>query len=166
MGQIGKAHGIKGEMSLNWFGDTHPEIEGTIFLSQGGSEPVPYTITAVRFHNGRPIVRLAGINDRNGAESLSGSVAYMDRKDLPPLEEDETFLADLLDCDVLLPDNEPVGLLERIEYPANQQVWVIKDSAGREILFPAQPEFILKIDIDKKKIVIDPPPGLLEIYRA
>jgi 16S rRNA processing protein RimM len=57
-----------------------------------------------------------------------------------------------------------VGVFEAILDTPGQITWVIRGKRGEEILFPAVPEFILGLDAGRKKIVIDPPPGLLELY--
>ena len=88
----------------------------------------------------------------------------MPRESLPEPEEDEAYVEDLLGCDVLLPDGRRLGRLDHVEYPADQEIWVIAAQDEREILFPAQPCFIVGFDLDAPSVTIDPPEGLLEIY--
>jgi len=63
----------------------------------------------------------------------------------------------------VLPGGEPVGLLEGFMDAPGQDLWVIRAEGGREILFPAHEESVVEIDEDGRRIVIDPPPGLLEL---
>lgn len=167
MGSIGRAHGIRGETGINWLGDNPVQENSIVYVAGDDSqEPRPYRVLTARMHKGRPLVRLEGVEGRSGAESLLGRDIYVRRQSLPPLAEDEAYLCDLLGCDVLLPDGGRLGSLDHVEFPAGREVWSIKTDAGREVLFPAQPGFIESFDLEARRIVIDPPPGLLEIYSA
>lgn len=166
MGVFGRAHGIKGEVSLVWHGDSQPAKGQTLYARDAVGEFKPYSIKSLRMHKGRPVVVLQGINDRTDAESLNGLKIYLDRGDLAPLENDEAYLADLAGCEIFLPDGKLAGQLDHVEFPGGQQIWVISGPDGHEILFPAQPCFIDWLDVENKKIGINPPPGLLEIYNA
>ena len=62
-------------------------------------------------------------------------------------------------------DNEnELGIIEEIIFPAGQEVWVIKNEIGQEILFPAVSHFIDHYDLSNNKVYITPPAGLLDIY--
>ena len=66
-------------------------------------------------------------------------------------------------------DGEVIGELEDIDFPAGQEMWVIRapeSEGGYEILLPAVPEFVLDIDLDAEVVTIAPPEGLLDLYRG
>jgi 16S rRNA processing protein RimM len=90
----------------------------------------------------------------------------VERAFLPAPAEDETYLQDVLGADVRLPDGSLLGRFERLECPAGQNIWVIVTDKGEEILFPAQPCFILGFDSAQGAVYIDPPQGLTEVYVA
>lgn len=147
----------------------------TLFLAvpnlKGGglARPKPFEIAASRQHTGRMLVTLAGVPDRTAADLLRGAEVYIAEADLPPPDEGEEYLFRLLGSKVFLPDVEEaagaeIGVFEAILDTPGQITWVIRGKGGEEILFPAVPEFILGLDAARKKIVIDPPPGLLELY--
>lgn len=166
MGKLGKALGLKGEIYLLWHGEKLPEAGQELYLEDGSDNLRPVRLLALRFQKERPVIRLQGIADRSAAEKLAGSAVFQPRKDLKQPDEDEAFLADLLGCQVYLSDGTLAGTLDHVEFPANQQVWVIAGTGGKEILFPAQPCFIDAFYPEQGKIIISPPPGLLEIYNA
>ena len=91
---------------------------------------------------------------------------FVRREDLPEPDDDEVYLEDLLDCDVVLPDGARIGRLDHFEYPAGLEMWVIMTDDDKEVLFPARPEFIAGFDLEIPAVVIDPPEGLLDIYLA
>lgn len=166
MGRLGKALGLKGEIYLVWHGDSPPQAGQDLYLkdSQGGFKKT--VLEALRFQKGRPVALLENVKDRTEAEGLTGAAVFQAREDLEPCGEDEVFLADILGCRIFLSDGTPAGVLERVDFPANQPVWVIKGENGKEILFPGQPCFIEGFYPEERKIVISPPPGLMEIYDA
>lgn len=164
MGRIGKARGIKGEVLASWEGENAFPQKGPIYLRMPNGEMAVLTIFGAKPFKNRYIVLFDSINDRASAERLNGAVILVNRKDLPPPAENEAYLCDLEGCNVFLPDGRLVGTLDHVEFPANQQVWAIKNQAGKEILFPARPEFITSLEPENNRIVIDPPEGLLEIY--
>lgn len=166
MGHAGKAHGIRGELAITWRGEFVPEKGMTLYFQKGDAEPVPHDIRGVRWNRGKLLVFLDEVSDRTKAERLAGSIVLVPKETLPALEDGEYYLEELLKCDVYLPDGQYVGRLEHVEFPAEQEIWVIIQSTGKELLFPAREEFIEKLDPHNHKIIINPPDGLLEIYNA
>lgn len=166
MGNISKAHGIKGEISCIWNGEFLPSPGMELFLGDRLEASRPYKLISARFHKNRLLAVLENITDRNLAEKLTGAKIFLRKRDLPPLEEGEAWLADLAGSRIILKDGREVGVLDHFEFPAGQQLWVIKADNGKEILFPAREEFIGSIDSENKRVIIAPPPGLLDIYLA
>ncbi|MBU1230451.1 MAG: ribosome maturation factor RimM [Proteobacteria bacterium] len=175
--RVAKPHGIRGELCM----DSHagsPLLFApgqTLFLAApapggkgGPGRPKAYAVAASRGHTGRVLVTLKGVDDRTAADALRGAEVFVAEADLPPPDEGEEYLHRLLGCRVLLQDGTVVGVFEAILDTPGQLTWVIRahaaNGAGAEILFPAVPEFILALDAKRGEIVIDPPPGLLELY--
>lgn len=175
--RVAKAHGIRGELSMDSHADS-PLLFApgkTLFLAaplpRGTAlgRPRPYVVAASRDNNGRLLVTLEGVADRNAAEALRGAEVLVPQAELPPPDEGEEYLHRLLGARVLLADGSLVGVFEAILDTPGQLTWVIrapgaKGKNGAEILFPAVPEFLLGLDADAGEIVIDPPPGLIELY--
>lgn len=166
MGQAGKAHGIKGELALVWHGDVLPEKGQELIFEDSAGARKKYILSSLRKHKGFPLVFLEGVADRDSAEALRGSRILMSSGDIPPLDDDESWLADLLGLDVSLENGEVLGRLDHVEFPAGQEIWSIVNREGREILFPAKPCFLVNVDESRGIITIRPPEGLLEIYNA
>lgn len=171
MGRLGKAIGLKGELYLIWHGEKLPEAGQELYLLEPfhkdeAEKLKPRRLLVLRFQKDRPVIRLEGVEDRSAAEKLTGSAVFQPRADLEQPEEDEAFLTDLIGSQIYLGDGSLVGNLDHVEFPANQQLWIIAGADGKEILFPAQPCFIEAFYPEQNKIVISPPPGLLEIYNA
>ncbi|MCD7983774.1 MAG: ribosome maturation factor RimM [Desulfovibrio sp.] len=164
MGTLARPHGIKGEICIDWHADSPLLLDAPLWLQAGNGAPRRVRALACRWHKGRPLLLLEGVADRTAAEALRGCKLLVPRESLPEPEEDEAYVEDLMGCDVLLPDGRRLGRLDHVEYPADQEIWVIAAPDEREILFPAQPCFIVGFDLDAPSVTIDPPEGLLEIY--
>lgn len=166
LGTVARPHGLRGELVLDWHADAPPGDFPRLWLCRRGVAPRAVALRAGRAHKGRPLVMLEGVTTRDEAEALRGSGLCVPRAELPEPPEGEAYLADLLGADVLLPDGSRIGRLDHVEMPAGREVWAIRTDGGREILFPARPDFIRSFDLKGRRVCIDPPPGLLDIYLA
>jgi 16S rRNA processing protein RimM len=128
------------------------------------ARPKAFEVATMRTHGDRLLLTFKGIADRNFAETLRGAEVLVAEADLPEPDEGEVYLHALLGCRVLLADGTPVGIFESILNTPAHDTWVIRAANGREVLFPAVPEFFVSLDPDKGEIRIDPPAGLIELY--
>ena len=129
-----------------------------------------YVIRTVRPHQGRILVTFEGVPDRTAAEALRGLAVCVRLEDLPPPAPDEVFIHELFGLRIRLvtaaPTDPDLGVLEDIRDAGGSEIWVIRDAQGREILFPAAADLVPEIDLDAGVAIIDPPPGLIELYQT
>ena len=165
-GRVLKPHGLRGEICTLWFADSPLLLSNLprLYLKLSGSSPKAFNILSWRRHRERYLVFLDGIAGRDQAEKWQGAEIHVSPKYLPEPGEDETYLFELLESRVYLAGDVHLGRLEEIFDHKGSEVWRIMTPDDREVLFPVNEQFILNIDTDNKKIVIDPPEGLLEIY--
>ncbi len=164
LGRVRKPHGLKGELSVCSYTDSPLVFNKLrrIFLQVNGRRPQEFNIFKVREHGKFLLIKLKDVRDRDEAEKWRGAKILALREDVPK-EEDEVFFADIIGCNVYLPDGMFVGVVKDVKrYP--QEIWEIQDKDENEILFPAIDKFVLKLDVENETIIIDPPAGLLEIY--
>lgn len=166
MGVIGRPHGLLGEVSLRWDGEAVPNAGQEIFLGGDLESLHPYRVKSLRMHKGFPLLALDGVTNRDMAEALRGLLVFIPRAALSQPGENEAWLEDLIGARIFLEDGKELGRLDHLEFPASQELWAIRTANGREVLFPARPEFIEKIDAENGIVTIAPPPGLLDIYLA
>lgn len=166
LGTVARPHGLRGELVLDWHADAPPGDFPHLWLCRRGTAPRAVALRASRAHKGRPLMLLEGVTTRDEAEALRGVGLCVPRAELPEPPEGEAYLADLLGADVLLADGSRIGRLDHVEMPAGREVWSILTDEGREILFPARPDFIRSFDLKGRRVCIDPPPGLLDVYLA
>lgn len=168
IGHITRAHGIKGEVCLSYYAESLELVRGTVWLQLGSAAPFPKKVERVRHQQDILLVTFAGVADRNLAENLRGHTVLVPESALPPATEHEIYLHQLVGLPVYTVQHDTseqaIGRLEHVYFNSGQEIWGIMTPDGKEILFPAQPQFVAAIDVHAKKILIDPPQGLLELY--
>ena len=147
---------------MEWHADSPLRPMG-LYLQLGAETPRPTRVVAVRMHKGRPLALLEGVCDRTEAEKLRGARLLLPEDELPRTAEDEVYLYQLPGLEVVHENGSVVGRIDHVEFPGGQEIWAIRTAEGREVLFPAVEAFVLSVNLEEGRVVIDPPPGLLEI---
>ncbi|MGK4583184.1 ribosome maturation factor RimM [Kitasatospora sp. HPMI-4] len=168
VGKIGRAHGIKGDVSVEVRTD-EPELRlgpGAVLLTDPASAG-PLTVESGKVHSGRLLLRFAGVKDRNDAEALRGTllIAEVD-PDERPEEEDEYYDHQLIGLDVVLLDGTLVGELTEVVHLPYQDLLTVKKADGTEVLVPFVEKIVPTIDLENQRAVIDPPLGLIDPDQA
>ncbi|MEU5365296.1 ribosome maturation factor RimM [Streptomyces sp. NPDC005925] len=162
--RIGRAHGIKGEVTVEVRTD-EPELRlgpGAVLTTEPASAG-PLTIETGRVHSGRLLLRFEGVRDRTGAEALRNTllIADVDPEELPE-GEDEYYDHQLMDLDVVTVDGTQVGRITEISHLASQDLFVVERPDGTEVLIPFVQEIVTEIDLEEQRAIVDPPPGLID----
>ncbi|OPF72730.1 ribosome maturation factor RimM [Streptomyces antioxidans] len=166
--RIGRAHGIKGEVTVEVRTD-EPELRlgpGAVLATEPASAG-PLTIESGRVHSGRLLLRFEGVRDRNAAEALRNTllIAEVDPEELPE-DPEEFYDHQLMDLDVVTVDGTEIGRIFEISHLPYQDLLVVKRPDGGEVMIPFVSEFVPEIDLEAQRAVIDPPPGLLDEAEA
>ncbi|MGA5216794.1 ribosome maturation factor RimM [Streptomyces cinereoruber] len=162
--RIGRAHGIKGEVTVEVRTD-EPELRlgpGAVLLTDPASTG-PLTIETGRVHSGRLLLRFEGVRDRTAAEALRNTllIAEVDPTEMPE-EEDEYYDHQLIDLDVVLADGTEIGRITEISHLPSQDLFIVERPDGTELMIPFVGEIVTEIDLEEQRAVIDPPPGLID----
>ncbi|MFE2066894.1 ribosome maturation factor RimM [Streptomyces sp. NPDC059467] len=166
--RIGRAHGIKGEVTVEVRTD-EPELRlgpGAV-LATDPAGLGPLTIETGRVHSGRLLLRFEGVKDRTGAEALRNTllIAEIDPEELPE-GEDEYYDHQLMDLDVVTVDGTEVGRITEISHLPSQDLFIVERPDGSEVMIPFVEEIVVEIDLEEQKAVIAPPPGLIDDQAA
>ncbi|MFC5805669.1 ribosome maturation factor RimM [Streptomyces formicae] len=164
VGRVGRAHGIKGEVTVEVRTD-EPELRlgpGAVLATDPASAG-PLTIESGRVHSGRLLLRFEGVRDRNAAEALRNTllIAEIDPDERPD-EPDEYYDHQLIDLDVVLADGTEIGRITEISHLPSQDLFIVERPDGGEVMIPFVEEIVTDIDLGEQKAVIDPPPGLID----
>lgn len=164
VGRIGRAHGLRGEVAVDPRTDA-PEVR----FASGASlttEPAaagPLTVSATRWHSGRLLVHFAGVPDRTAAEGLRGVRLYaeVDQAERPD-DPDEFYDHQLVGLAVVTVDGVLVGELAEVLHLPGHDVLSVRAPEGREVLVPFVSKIVPEVDLPARRIVVDPPAGLLD----
>jgi 16S rRNA processing protein RimM len=157
-GQIGKPHGIAGEVYVVRISDDPGRfLPGTSLVHEDGRE---LTIEAARPHRDRYLVKFDGIDSRSDAEGLRGEL-YVPFEQTRGLEPDEFWPHDLVGSEVITSQGDPVGVITGVRPGAAHDLLIVDTDAGERFI-PAVKAIVITVDIDAHRITIDPPAGLLE----
>ena len=166
VGRIARAHGIRGQVIVNShtdFPDERFRPGAVVFIERDGAVQ-PLTVTSVRFHRQRPIIGIAGVETMNAAEVLAGRELRVPVAELAPLPGGTFYRHDLIGCVVETRTGRSVGLVEDVEgTPTGSRLVVAAE--GGEVLIPLVSQICTTIDPAAKRIVVDPPEGLLDLNK-
>ncbi|MGN1311359.1 MAG: ribosome maturation factor RimM [Clostridia bacterium] len=162
IGQIVNTNGLKGMLKVKPFTDDIKEFEefGTIYI-QKKTELIEFKIEAVKYAKQMVLLKLEGIDDINEAEKYRNLYLKVDRSKMPKLPEDSYYIVDLIDCKVVTIEGENLGKVDDVFSTGSNDVYVVKNELGKQILLPAIGEVIKNVDIPNKKITVKLMEGLV-----
>ena len=164
VGQIARAHGIRGQVIVSLetdFPEERFQPGAELFIERNGVVQA-LTLTSVRFHRDRPVVGIEGVKTMTDAEALAGRELRVPVDRLAPLPGGTFYRHDLIGCRVETPAGELVGTVENVEGSLGGSRLVVAAMRG-EVLIPLVAEICTTIDPAAKRIVIEPPKGLLDL---
>ena len=128
--------------------------------SASGDEQV--TVGAVRLQNGRPVVSFEGLSGIDAVGRLVGQELRVAEASLHPLAPGQYYEHQLIGCAVETVSGDQVGVVGRVDRGVGGSQLVVQ-GAGGEILIPLIERMCPDIDLQARRIRIDPPSGLLEL---
>lgn len=169
--RILRPRGRRGEVVVDVLTD-FPERFATIkqaFLENAEAGPQPVEIAETWWHQGRLIVRFAGVDSISEAERLRGQLLLIPQRDRVALGKNQYYHWELIGCEILCRGaRAPLGEVTGVEPTGGVELLRVQASAsGRheagELLIPFAQEICSEIDVGARRIVIDPPEGLLDL---
>lgn len=166
VGRVAKAHGISGELAVDIHTDEPDErfAPGAVLTARLRDRSVrPVTVSTVRAHSGRLLVRFEEVPDRTVAETMRGAQLLVDADELPPSDDPDAFYDHELEgLSVELTDGTAVGTLVEVARAPAGELLVVKKQDGTEALVPFVRAIVPEVDVKGGRVVIDPPEGLLD----
>lgn len=160
IGTVARPHGVRGALRVRMHDPESESLSGARRVFLGARE---YDLRSVKKVPGAYLIEVAGILDRDAAEGLRDAPVALRREDVP-LDEGEVLLADLVGCRVELPDGTSWGEVEDVE--AGFQDRLVIGDGDVERMLPLVDAFVIEIDLDARRVVVDPPEGLPEARRS
>lgn len=169
VGSVLKAHGVRGELKVIPETDEPQRFEAFahVYLGRAPEQAARHAVESVRHQTTKrgPLVllKLAGVDERFDAEALRRQQVYASEGDLPPLEDDEAFIHDLVGLAVVSEAGEALGTVEDVVQAPAHDVFVVAREGPREpAMIPAVEEFVREVDLEGGRLVVRPIEGLLE----
>ena len=150
IGRLQKSHGVRGEITLRVFSDFPERIRRgkTIYI---GADFQTCKITGTRWKNDLLLLKLEGFDSPESVRELVGKEIFSAVKDLPSLSEGRYYHHQLIGLRVF-EGEEDLGVLAAIMETGANEVYIIDQADGQELLIPAIPEVILKVDLEQKRL--------------
>lgn len=158
IGKIVNVVGLKGEVKVYSYSNSKERFEELRCIHMASAER---EIEKVRYVKNMVILKLSGIDDREAAEAVKGEGIYISEADLPELPEGEYFIRDLIGLEVVDDKGSLIGSLSDVFQNRAQDLYEVETAGGRKILIPAVEEFIVGVDIEKKRMTVKLIDGLM-----
>jgi 16S rRNA processing protein RimM len=160
-----RTRGLKGELVADVLTDFPERFQDVSELTGVGSggERKQLELQSYWFQNERMVLKFTGYDTIEAAKALVGYEFGLPEAERVQLSRDEFYDWELEGCSV---ENRPgsiIGKVSEVLRTGGVELLVVEDGAGRDILIPMAQSIVVEIDISRKKILIDPPEGLLDL---
>jgi 16S rRNA processing protein RimM len=170
VGHVSKAHGTRGELFVWPLTDRPGDVfvAGRELLLGDEDGALDEDAASVFIEAARPfkrglLVKLAAVGNRDDADLFARRYLLLASADVPPLDEGEVFYHELLGMSVVGQDGATVGTVREVfETEPHHLLEVVADS-GKVHLIPFAERIVREVDRSRRRLVIDPPAGLLEL---
>ncbi len=161
LGVIASAHGVRGQVKSKTFTADPAAVAdyGPVVDDSGRRR---FALALIGRVKGGVIAKLDGIEDRDTAQALKGTMLYVDRAALPKPERDEFYHADLIGLGVELEDGTTLGQVKAVHELGAGDLLEVALPGRRSVMVPFNKEVVPEVDLDGGRLVLKPPPGLLE----
>lgn len=163
IGQIVNTVGLKGFVRVVPYTDDNKRFEllESVYLVDK-KHYKKYDIEDVKYQKNLVLLKFRNINDINSAEELKNLYIEIDRKDAVKLPENTYFIVDLIGLDVVNVDNNALlGKIEDVFSTKSNDVYVVKNDEGKQILIPAIKSVVKNVDLENKKVTVKLIEGLI-----
>ena len=155
IGQVLRPQGIKGQVKVRPDTDDPARFEDleTVYIKNGNAYN-PISVDEVSVRDDGVYLRLNGAQTRDEAEKQRNWLLYVDRAHAVELNENETFICDLIGCRAVDTTGRELGTVKDVLQPGGNDVYVISTPKG-EMLLPALKFVIPSVDVQKGEIIVD-----------
>ncbi len=163
VGVISSTHGIRGEVKVYPTTDD-PErfLDLDEVILDTGREHKILEIEGVKFFKNQVILKFKGYDNINDIEKYLKKDLLVDREHAVELGENENFIADLIDMEVVTDEGKVLGTLTDVIETGANDVYAVKTPEGKEILLPAIRDCIRDVNVDEKRMTVHVMEGLLD----
>lgn len=161
-----KTRGLKGELVaelLTDFPERFEQISELTGIGPTGGPPKLLSLQSYWFQNERVVLKFSGYDNIESAKTLVGYELGLPEEERVQLSAGEFYDWELEGCSVEIEDGSAIGKVREIMRTGGVELLVVEDETRREHLIPMAHSIVIGIDLEGRKIVIDPPEGLLDL---
>jgi 16S rRNA processing protein RimM len=153
LGFLRRPHGLHGEIIMDLHTDFPERLRKgrKLFV---GEDHKPFTVESVRPHGNGVLIKFRTIDIPEEAGQYRNQWVYAKTKDLPSLSTGQHYQHELLGMNVVDNDGNPLGTLSEIIETGANDVYVVRDDSGKEILLPNIPSVILELDFARRMMKV------------
>ncbi|MDE8670320.1 ribosome maturation factor RimM [Pseudarthrobacter sp. H3Y2-7] len=161
--RIGKPHGIRGEVTVQVLTDAPADrfVPGTEFVVEPASAG-PLTVESARWNKDILLLAFEQIETRNQAETLRGAKLFIETEELDEDDDEGWYEHELVGLEARV-GSQVVGKVAALHTLPVQDLLVIEDADGKEILIPFVEQIVPEVNVAGGYILLTPPDGLFEI---
>ena len=161
--RIARPRGLKGEVVAEMLTDFPERFEGLqdVTVVKPDDERLDLKIEKHWFQSGRLVLKFAGYDRIEDAETLRDAEICVAEADAVALDEGEFFDWQLAGCKVETIAGGAIGVVRELMRTGGTELLVV-DGEAKEYLIPFAESICVEVDIENKLVKIDPPDGLLD----
>jgi 16S rRNA processing protein RimM len=162
--RIARPQGHRGEVIADLLTDFPERFArlSRVYVKRADGRLLLLDLENSRLHKGRVALKFTGCDSIDGAEELRDARVMVSRDQLVELPENTYYDFDLIGCEVVAVEGQQLGRVEEVQNYGAAPLLVVRDVA-RELLIPLALSICVEIDTERKRIVVNPPEGLLDL---
>lgn len=165
IGKVSATHGVRGQLRITSFSGDPGSFTTlrSVMIKKPGGGMESFAVAGATGHGKKIILSLEDFTNINDVLHLVGREVYVLRDQLPELSDDEFYWCDLLGLQVVTEGGELLGKLVDIISTGSNDVYVVQEGGGKEILIPALDDVVLGVDPVAGRMTVSLPEGLLDL---
>lgn len=163
VGKIINTHGICGEVRVIRITDFDDRFDvGNTLYVEYNNDLIPLTIEGHRKHKQYDLLHFQGYDRIEDVERFKNTYLKINEEQLTELNEGEFYYHEIIGCEMVTTNGKLVGNIDHILSPGANDVWVVKQDDGKELLIPYIKDIVKQVNVEEKKVIIEPMEGLLD----
>lgn len=165
IGKVVNTHGIRGELKVisqtDFIDERFANGNELTLLSPDMSQKLQVFVLSSRLHKEMVIVKFKGFDNINDVEKYKGWSLKVTKDNLIDLDEGEYYHHQIIGCRVVTEEGDELGVISEILVPGANDVWVVDQPKGKQLLLPVIDDVLVGVDVTNKLVTVRLMEGLI-----